>query len=62
VEVWDGLGMLRIDADLLIPGSAEPVSNGTVIVEDGRIAYAGPAHRRTRRNPPEQPRCSRPPS
>jgi len=20
VEVWDGLGMLRIDADLLIPG------------------------------------------
>jgi len=35
--------MLRIDADLLIPGSVEPVSNGTVIVEDGRIAYAGPS-------------------
>ena len=35
--------MLRIDAALLIPGSAEPVSNGTVIAEDGRIAYAGPS-------------------
>jgi len=33
---------LRIDADLLIPGRGEPIYNGTVILERGSIAYAGP--------------------
>ncbi|MDA3648918.1 amidohydrolase family protein [Saccharopolyspora indica] len=32
----------RIDADLLIPGSGEPVVNGTVVHADGRIRFAGP--------------------
>src|SRR5918992_147350 len=35
--------MLRIDADLLIPGAGEPVSNGCVIAEDDKIVYAGPS-------------------
>lgn len=35
--------MLRIDADLLIPGAGEPVSNGSVIADDGKIVYAGPS-------------------
>jgi imidazolonepropionase-like amidohydrolase len=33
---------VRIEADLLIPGRGEPVSNGTVIVEGASIRYAGP--------------------
>lgn len=32
----------RIDADLLIPGRGDPISNGTVIFKDGKIEYAGP--------------------
>jgi imidazolonepropionase-like amidohydrolase len=34
--------MTRIDADLLIPGRGDPVEGGTVILEKGTIAYAGP--------------------
>ena len=33
---------LRIDADLLIPGSGEPIHNGTVVAEGREIVYAGP--------------------
>ncbi|MDL4774185.1 MULTISPECIES: metal-dependent hydrolase family protein [Thermomonosporaceae] len=33
----------RIEAEQLIPGTGRPVANGAVIVEDDRIAYAGPA-------------------
>lgn len=32
----------RIDAGTLIPGRGEPISNGTVVLEDNRISYAGP--------------------
>ncbi len=32
----------RIEADLLIPGRGAPQPDGCVIVEDGRIAWAGP--------------------
>lgn len=32
----------RIDAELLVPGRGEPVRDGTVLVEGGRITYAGP--------------------
>ena len=32
---------LRIDADLLIPGKGEPISEGTVITEGDVIVYAG---------------------
>ncbi|HEY1618638.1 MAG TPA: amidohydrolase family protein [Streptosporangiaceae bacterium] len=35
--------MERIDADLLIPGSGEPVRDGTVLIDGGVISYAGPA-------------------
>lgn len=35
--------MLRIDADVLIPGSGEPVFNGVVVIDDSTITYAGPA-------------------
>lgn len=35
--------MLRIDADVLIPGSGEPISDAAVVVEDGTITYAGAA-------------------
>ncbi|GAA0631003.1 amidohydrolase family protein [Kutzneria viridogrisea] len=35
--------MERIDADLLIPGRGEPVAEGCVLFEGGRIHYAGPA-------------------
>lgn len=35
--------MQRIDADLLIPGSGEPVEGGSVLIEDERIVYAGPS-------------------
>lgn len=34
---------VRIEADLVIPGRGEPLGNGTVILEGGRIAYAGPS-------------------
>ncbi len=32
----------RIDADLLIPGRGEPITNGTIIAEGNTITYAGP--------------------
>lgn len=35
--------MVRIDADVLIPGSGEPISDGAVVIDDGTITYAGPA-------------------
>lgn len=31
----------RIDADLLIPGRGAPIPDGTVVIEDDRITYAG---------------------
>ena len=34
--------MFRIDASRLIPGSGDPIVNGTVVIEDGRITFAGP--------------------
>jgi imidazolonepropionase-like amidohydrolase len=35
--------MERIDAELLIPGSGEPVRDGTVLIDGTTISYAGPA-------------------
>jgi imidazolonepropionase-like amidohydrolase len=35
--------MDRITADLLIPGSGEPVRDGVVVLDGGQISYAGPA-------------------
>lgn len=35
--------MHRIEAQLLIPGRGEPVSDGVVVLDDGVISYAGPA-------------------
>ena len=35
--------MERIEAELLIPGSGEPVSDGVVIIDNSVISYAGPA-------------------
>lgn len=35
--------MERIEADLLIPGTGAPVSNGVVVLDAERISYAGPA-------------------
>lgn len=35
----------RIHADLLIPGRGAPVAGGVVVMEQGRITYAGPADR-----------------
>src|SRR6516162_3499697 len=35
--------MERIEAELLIPGSGEPVSDGVVIFDGSAISYAGPA-------------------
>ena len=35
--------MHRIEADQLIPGRGEPVSNGVVVLDGDRISYAGPA-------------------
>ena len=35
--------MHRIEADLLIPGRGEPVSDGVVVLDGDRIGYAGPA-------------------
>ncbi len=34
--------MIRIEAELLIPGRGEPVTPGTVILDGSRIVYAGP--------------------
>src|SRR5687768_18578552 len=34
--------MLRIQADLLIPGRGEPIENGAVVIDGGVISYAGP--------------------
>lgn len=34
--------MIRIEADVLIPGRGEPVLNGCVVVEGNAIAFAGP--------------------
>ena len=35
--------MQRIEADLLIPGRGEPVTDGVVVLDGPRIGYAGPA-------------------
>jgi imidazolonepropionase-like amidohydrolase len=35
--------MDRITADLLIPGSGDPVRDGVVVLDGGQISYAGPA-------------------
>jgi imidazolonepropionase-like amidohydrolase len=35
--------MERITADLLIPGSEDPVRDGVVVLDGARISYAGPA-------------------
>ncbi|TCP57518.1 imidazolonepropionase-like amidohydrolase [Tamaricihabitans halophyticus] len=35
--------MQRIEADLLIPGSGEPIPNGVVVLDGAVISYAGPA-------------------
>ena len=35
--------MERIEAELLIPGRGEPIRKGSVLMEQGRIVYAGPA-------------------
>ena len=35
--------MERIEAELLIPGAGEPVSDGVVIIDDSVISFAGPA-------------------
>jgi imidazolonepropionase-like amidohydrolase len=32
---------IRIDTDLLIPGRGEPIKDGTVIMEDDTISFAG---------------------
>jgi len=34
---------VRVEADLLIPGRGEPISNGVVVLENGTITYAGAA-------------------
>jgi len=36
--------MQRIEAELLIPGTGEPVRDGVVVIDGAEIAYAGPAH------------------
>ena len=36
--------MERIEAELLIPGSGEPVTDGVVLLDGPVISYAGPAH------------------
>ena len=35
--------MEQIKAGLLIPGRGEPVRDATVLIDGGRISYAGPA-------------------
>lgn len=34
----------RIEADLLIPGSAPPIIDGLVLIDGGHIEYSGPRH------------------
>ncbi|GMQ85316.1 MAG: amidohydrolase family protein [Acidimicrobiia bacterium] len=34
---------IRINADLLIPGRGEPITDGAVVIDGSTIAYAGPA-------------------
>ena len=34
--------MIRYHAAWVVPVSAAPIRNGTVVVHDGRIVYAGP--------------------
>ena len=34
--------MVRIDAEILIPGGGEPITDGAVVTEPGTITYAGP--------------------
>jgi hypothetical protein len=34
----------RIEADVLIPGRGEPMSNGVVIIDGPVISFAGPAN------------------
>jgi len=34
--------MMRIDADLLIPGRGNPIEHGSVVLDHGRIGYVGP--------------------
>jgi imidazolonepropionase-like amidohydrolase len=46
--------MHRIEADLLIPGRGEPVSDGVVVLDGDRIGYAGPAA-----GAPQTPRATR---
>jgi imidazolonepropionase-like amidohydrolase len=43
-------GMERIEAELLIPGGGEPVTDGVVVIDGSLISYAGPA-----RQAPETP-------
>jgi len=33
---------VRIEADLLIPGRGDPIEHGTVVMDNGKVAYAGP--------------------
>ena len=33
---------VRIEADVLIPGRGDPTEGGTVVLESGKVAYAGP--------------------
>lgn len=35
--------MIRIEADLLVPGRGDPVERGTVVLDGDRIAFSGPA-------------------
>jgi imidazolonepropionase-like amidohydrolase len=35
--------MERIEAERLIPGRGEPIEHGCVVMEHGKIVYAGPA-------------------
>jgi imidazolonepropionase-like amidohydrolase len=46
--------MHRIEADLLIPGRGEPVSDGVVVLDGDRIGYAGAAA-----GAPQTPRATR---
>ena len=46
--------MHRIEADLLVPGRGEPVSDGVVVLDGDRIGYAGPAA-----GAPETPHAAR---
>jgi imidazolonepropionase-like amidohydrolase len=42
IERIRGRMATRIEADLLIPGSGEPIRNGCVVLDGSTIAYAGP--------------------